>query len=152
MESTWTDIQFSMDLLTASQREANFLRMIDRKAPVLYEEDVVRNAIRRYEQYWLPLQVIYQWRSQRGGGTGGTWHLGLHPKPRGDCWGLRPRRKIVAGGSAPRPPRERGLGRSPNGAWVGAPAGVWGRSPQQRSCGKAAPGLAPRAPRSWLRP
>jgi hypothetical protein len=44
-------------LLAASQREANFLRMIDRKAPILYEEDIVRNAIRRYETCWLPLQV-----------------------------------------------------------------------------------------------
>lgn len=60
----------SIDLLTAcqvglrilmptfhSQREVNFLRMIDRKAPCLYEENVVKNAIRRYETIWLPLQV-----------------------------------------------------------------------------------------------
>ncbi|KAI6233015.1 hypothetical protein M3Y99_00962400 [Aphelenchoides fujianensis] len=46
----------SIDLLTASQREVNFLRMIDRKAPVLYETLVVKNAIRRYEQIWLPMQ------------------------------------------------------------------------------------------------
>lgn len=47
----------SIDLLTACQREVNFLRMIDRKAPVLYEKNVVDNAIRRYETYWLPMQV-----------------------------------------------------------------------------------------------
>lgn len=47
----------SIDLLTACHREINFLRMIDRKAPVLYEKSVVENAIRRYETYWLPLQV-----------------------------------------------------------------------------------------------
>uniref|UniRef100_A0A1I7SDS2 AAA domain-containing protein n=1 Tax=Bursaphelenchus xylophilus TaxID=6326 RepID=A0A1I7SDS2_BURXY len=46
----------TVDLLTASQREVNFLRMIDRKAPVLYEKSVVENAIRRYETYWLPMQ------------------------------------------------------------------------------------------------
>ncbi|KAM3721167.1 Glycine-rich domain-containing protein [Dirofilaria immitis] len=47
----------SIDLLTASQREANFLRMIDRKAPILYERSVVENAVRRYECFWLPMQV-----------------------------------------------------------------------------------------------
>ncbi|KAI6178251.1 hypothetical protein M3Y98_00480500 [Aphelenchoides besseyi] len=46
----------SIDLLTACQREVNFLRMIDRKAPVLYEASVVHNAIRRYERFWLPMQ------------------------------------------------------------------------------------------------
>lgn len=47
----------SVDLLTACQREVNFLRMIDRKAPVLYEKAVVENAIRRYETFWLPMQA-----------------------------------------------------------------------------------------------
>ncbi len=54
---TWQDMTFSMDMLTCAQREANFLRMLDRKAPVLYEDEVTRNAVRRYEQFWLPLQV-----------------------------------------------------------------------------------------------
>lgn len=44
--------------LTACQREVNFLRMIDRKAPLLYEKHIVENAIRRYEMYWLPQQVM----------------------------------------------------------------------------------------------
>ena len=48
----------SIDLLTCAAREVNFLRMIDRKAPVLYEKGVVENAIRRYECFWLPMQVI----------------------------------------------------------------------------------------------
>lgn len=48
----------SIDLLTACQREVNFLRMIDRKAPCLYETNVVENAIRRYECFWLPMQVF----------------------------------------------------------------------------------------------
>lgn len=47
----------TIDLLTASQREANFLRMIDRKASILYKTNVVLNAIRRYECFWLPMQV-----------------------------------------------------------------------------------------------
>uniref|UniRef100_A0A914KN17 Uncharacterized protein n=1 Tax=Meloidogyne incognita TaxID=6306 RepID=A0A914KN17_MELIC len=47
----------TINLLTACQREINFLRMIDRKAPVLYDRIVVANAIRRYECFWLPAQA-----------------------------------------------------------------------------------------------
>ncbi|VDM16032.1 unnamed protein product, partial [Wuchereria bancrofti] len=47
----------SIDLLSASQREANFLRMIDRKASILYEQSVIENAVRRYECFWLPMQA-----------------------------------------------------------------------------------------------
>lgn len=47
----------SIDLLSASQREANFLRMIERKAPILYQQNVIENAVRRYECFWLPMQV-----------------------------------------------------------------------------------------------
>lgn len=59
LRSTATQMEkcLSIDLVAAAQREANFLRMIDRKAPLLYECDIVREAIRRYEQYWLPMQV-----------------------------------------------------------------------------------------------
>ncbi|ETN86510.1 hypothetical protein NECAME_05914 [Necator americanus] len=49
----------TIDLVIASQREANFLRMIDRKAPLLYEVDVVNQAIRRYETCWLPMQAAH---------------------------------------------------------------------------------------------
>ncbi|VDM59654.1 unnamed protein product [Angiostrongylus costaricensis] len=49
----------SVDLVVAAQREANFLRMIDRKAPLLYEPDVVNQAIRRYETCWLPMQAAH---------------------------------------------------------------------------------------------
>ncbi|EYC04502.1 hypothetical protein Y032_0087g2048 [Ancylostoma ceylanicum] len=49
----------TIDLVVASQREANFLRMIDRKAPLLYEADVVNQAIRRYETCWLPMQAAH---------------------------------------------------------------------------------------------
>ncbi|GMT28513.1 hypothetical protein PFISCL1PPCAC_19810, partial [Pristionchus fissidentatus] len=61
LRSTSSQIEngISIDLVCAAQKEANFLRMIDRKAPLLYEGDVVRDAIRRYEQYWLPLQAIH---------------------------------------------------------------------------------------------
>lgn len=59
LRSTHAQIKqcISIDLLTACQREVNFLRMIDRKAPCLYEQNVVENAIRRYENFWLPMQV-----------------------------------------------------------------------------------------------
>ncbi|KJH53573.1 hypothetical protein DICVIV_00318 [Dictyocaulus viviparus] len=33
--------------------------MIDRKAPLLYEPDVVNQAIRRYETCWLPMQAAH---------------------------------------------------------------------------------------------
>ncbi len=56
-DATWQDMSFSMDMLTCAQREASFLRMIERQAPMLYEDEVTRNAVRRYEQFWLPLQV-----------------------------------------------------------------------------------------------
>uniref|UniRef100_A0A0K0FY40 ApaG domain-containing protein n=1 Tax=Strongyloides venezuelensis TaxID=75913 RepID=A0A0K0FY40_STRVS len=47
----------SINLLQACQREVNFLRMIDRKAPILYDSNVIKNAIRRYEMFWLPMQA-----------------------------------------------------------------------------------------------
>jgi len=56
-DSKWTDIRVSVDLVMSTQREANFLRMIDRKASILYDHAHALNAIRRYESYWLPLQV-----------------------------------------------------------------------------------------------
>ena len=48
----------TVDLVSAALREVNFLRMIDRKAPLLYEPEVVKEAIRRYEVFWLPMQVF----------------------------------------------------------------------------------------------
>jgi hypothetical protein len=47
----------SLDLLDAARKEWQFLRTIDRDFPQLYEPWIVRNAIRRYEQFWLPMQV-----------------------------------------------------------------------------------------------
>ncbi len=84
--ATWQDMSFSMDLLTCARREANFLRMIDRIAPVLYEDQVTSNAVRRYEQFWLPLQVSFAFISEFSchmeagnpqpahGVTNSTWH------------------------------------------------------------------------------
>lgn len=58
LRSTHEQIKNSISVnLTACKREINFLRMIDRKAPLLYEKKIVENAIRRYETYWLPMQA-----------------------------------------------------------------------------------------------
>lgn len=46
----------SIDLIDAALKEVDFLRWID-KNNWLYDENVVKNAIRRYELYWLPLKV-----------------------------------------------------------------------------------------------
>ena len=47
----------SIDLLEATIRELNFIRMVEANAAFLYDVKVVKNAIRRYEQCWLPLKV-----------------------------------------------------------------------------------------------
>ena len=48
-----------IDLVKAAQHEYDFLRMTDAH-PALYKEPVIRNAIYRYEQYWLPLVAEYE--------------------------------------------------------------------------------------------
>lgn len=47
-------IHISLDLIDVARRELSFLAEVDRYQ-CLYRDDVVRNAIRRYEQCWLPL-------------------------------------------------------------------------------------------------
>ncbi len=89
--------------------------------------------------------ISLQGRSQAGGARGAV-ALGAPTQTPGRL------RSIVAGGCAPRPP----LGLRPRPRWGSAPnpvqQGVWGRSPQQRSCGEAAPefGAEPQAPRAPL--
>ncbi len=103
------------------------------------------------------LTIVYQCRSQEGGGGGG-WGSAKIPG--------RLRRKNVAGGlrhqapaGAPTP--------DPllNGVWDGAPTGSGaerqrgqGAEPQQHSCGEVAPGFGaephpprPPGPHFWLR-
>ncbi len=79
--------------------------------------------------------------------------LGLHPRP---PLGLYPRPRW----GSPETPFRRGSGAGAlSGVWGGDSAGVWGRSPQQHSCGEAAPGFGaePQPPRPlapppmWLR-
>ena len=48
------DIHISVDLVDAARKQLVFLREVD-KHPDLYSGDLVRKAIRRYEQLWLPL-------------------------------------------------------------------------------------------------
>ena len=43
-----------IDLIQAAKHELQFLRLVD-KYPALYKGPVVKNAIRRYELFWLPL-------------------------------------------------------------------------------------------------
>ena len=53
-----TKLPSKIDLVTAAQGEYEFLRMVD-EHPALFREPVIRNAIYRYEQYWLPLVAEY---------------------------------------------------------------------------------------------
>ena len=47
-------LQSQIDLVVAAQAEYDFLWVID-EHPVLYKNNVIYNAIYRYEKYWLPL-------------------------------------------------------------------------------------------------
>ena len=48
------NIHISVDLVDAARKQLVFLREVD-KHPDLYSGELVRQAIRRYEQLWLPL-------------------------------------------------------------------------------------------------
>ncbi|XP_065675153.1 uncharacterized protein LOC136091468 [Hydra vulgaris] len=48
----------SIDLVQTAQAEYDFLHHVD-KYPALYFENVLRNAVYRYENYWLPLVAKY---------------------------------------------------------------------------------------------
>ena len=47
-------IKISLDLVDASRKQLEFLKTID-KCPQLHATPIIQNAIRRYEQFWLPL-------------------------------------------------------------------------------------------------
>ena len=51
-------IPSKLNLVESAQAEYDFLRLID-EHPVLYCENVLRNAVYRYENYWLPLALKY---------------------------------------------------------------------------------------------
>ncbi len=55
----WQDMLFSIgdSLVEASRLEAIFLSTVDGVGHILYDDAVTRNAIRRYETCWIPLQV-----------------------------------------------------------------------------------------------
>lgn len=52
-----SNIRISIDLVEATRNEWLFLRCIDSQWRVLYEQEVLKNAVRRYEHVWLPLLV-----------------------------------------------------------------------------------------------
>jgi len=53
--STYDKITFSVDLVEACRRELDFLAEVDRHDALTTSRPVIRQAIRRYEQFWLPL-------------------------------------------------------------------------------------------------
>lgn len=53
------DIQISINLIDAARKQLAFLREVDIR-PFLYQGSLVRNAIRRYEECWLPLISRYK--------------------------------------------------------------------------------------------
>lgn len=52
-------IHVGINLARATANEWHFLRYIDRQWRVLYNKEVLRNAVRRYEHVWLPLLVCF---------------------------------------------------------------------------------------------
>ncbi len=48
------DIHISIDLIDAARKQLVFLKEVD-KHQNLYYGDILKNAVRRYETYWLPL-------------------------------------------------------------------------------------------------
>lgn len=55
----WTDVHCSVNLVTAVSNEWQFLRTIDAYGSKFYEPEFLSNAIRRYEQCWLPIFVSF---------------------------------------------------------------------------------------------
>lgn len=51
------DFDLSVDLLTATCRLHHFLRLVDRVVGALYDPQICQNAVRRYEQFWLPMKA-----------------------------------------------------------------------------------------------
>ncbi|XP_012557591.2 uncharacterized protein LOC100197680 [Hydra vulgaris] len=58
MGNSQTNFLSSIDLVQTAQAEYDFLHHVD-KYPALYFENVLRNAVYRYENYWLPLVAKY---------------------------------------------------------------------------------------------
>ncbi|XP_065675106.1 uncharacterized protein LOC136091442 isoform X2 [Hydra vulgaris] len=58
MGNSHTKFLSSIDMVQTAQAEYDFLYLVD-KYPALYFENVLRNAVYRYENYWLPLVAKY---------------------------------------------------------------------------------------------
>ncbi|CAG2245700.1 unnamed protein product [Mytilus edulis] len=50
----YEDIKFNVDLVDAAKKQIEFLHLVDKEGN-LYEGNLVRQAIFRYEKFWLPL-------------------------------------------------------------------------------------------------
>ena len=59
MGNSNTKFPSQIDLVTSAQAEYDFLRIVDAH-PALFTDPAIRNAICRYEQYWLPLVAQHQ--------------------------------------------------------------------------------------------
>ena len=57
-EKSKEKIQSGFNFVKAAQAEYDFLNLIE-EHPVLYSENVLRNALYRYKNYWLPLASKY---------------------------------------------------------------------------------------------
>jgi len=57
---TYDNITFSVDLVEACRRELDFLVDVDRHQVLTTRGPPLRQAIRRYEQCWLPLAARHQ--------------------------------------------------------------------------------------------
>ena len=50
----WKNITFSVDLIKAAKYQLDFLKDVDTEG-ILYSDEILKNAIYRYEKHWLPL-------------------------------------------------------------------------------------------------
>ncbi len=55
MAYKYNDFAISISLDDQVRAHLAFLRDIDEKSDLLHQREVVKNAIRRYEKFWLPL-------------------------------------------------------------------------------------------------
>ena len=58
-EASKVSLPSNLDLIEITQAEYDFLRLVDQH-PALYCKNVLKNAVHRYENYWLPLASKYE--------------------------------------------------------------------------------------------
>lgn len=57
--SSWQDIDFSVDLIESALNQLDFLEQID-KLRLVFEGDIIKKAIFRYEKLWLPFYAQHR--------------------------------------------------------------------------------------------